>query len=367
MEIPFFNYPDLFKQNKNELIKIFEDVGNRGAFILQKDLSEFESNLANLTGANYAVGVGNATDGLQLALIAGEIEKESEVIISSHTMIATANAIYHAGCKPIPVEAGSDSMIDYNSIEMVINEKTKAIMPTHLNGRTCDMDKISIIAEKYDLDLYEDAAQGLGSSFKGKYAGTFGVASAISFYPAKNLGSLGDAGAVLTNDQDVYEKLMMLRDHGRDPKNGQILCWGLNSRLDNLQAAFLNYMLKNYAGIIDRRRQIASIYNKELLSVSQIQLPPPPNEGNHFDVFQNYEIQANNRDELMQFLYNKGIGSLVQWSGKAIHQFTNLGFNQKCPNTDILFERILMIPLNMSITDEQVLKVCKSIKEYYSY
>ena len=367
MEIPFFNYADLFKQNKNELIRIFEDVGNRGAFILQKDLLEFEQELSKFTGANYAVGVGNATDGLQLALTAGNIEKDSEIIISSHTMIATAGAIHHVGCKPIPVETGPDLLIDYSNIESAITSNTKAIMPTHLNGRTCDMDKIISIAKKYNLEIYEDAAQGLGSSFRGKSAGTFGVASAISFYPAKNLGSLGDAGAILTNDIEIYEKLMMLRDHGRNPKNGDISCWGVNSRLDNLQAAFLKYMLKDYAKIIKRRRQIALIYDNELSSIAQIKLPPPPNQGNHFDVFQNYEIQADNRDELKIFLHDNGIGTLIQWSGKAIHQFTSLGFNQKCPNTDKLFNRILMIPLNMFITDEQVFTVCKSIKEFYSY
>ena len=250
MEIPFFNYSELFNQNKSEFVKIFEDVGARGAFILQKDLDEFEERLADFTGSKYAVGVGNATDGLQLALMAGQIKIGSEIIISSHTMIATAGAIHHAGCIPIPVEAGGDSMIDSSSVEEAINENTSAIMPTHLNGRTCNMDEIISIANKNKLDIYEDAAQGLGSSFKGKSAGTFGKASAISFYPAKNLGSLGDAGAVLTNDQDIYKRLVMLRDHGRDPGTGDISCWGINSRLDNLQAAFLNFMIKNYEKII---------------------------------------------------------------------------------------------------------------------
>lgn len=366
MEIPFFNYADLFKQNKKEFIKIFEDVCSRGAFILQKDLLEFEHELAKFTGAKFAVGVGNATDGLQLALMAGNIEKNSEIIISSHTMIATASAIHHIGCKPIPVEAGSDLNIDCDNIESAITSKTKAIMPTHLNGRTCNMDNIMSIAKKHDLEIYEDAAQGLGSSFKGKSAGTFGVASAISFYPAKNLGSFGDAGAVLTNDKKIYEKLMMLRDHGRNSSNGEISCWGVNSRLDNLQAAFLKYILKDYEKIINRRREIAKNYHEELSTITEIELPPAPNDGVHFDVFQNYEIKAKKRDDLKEFLNQKGIGTLIQWSGKAIHHFTNLGFNQKCPNTDRLFNKILMIPMNMFITDDQVMKVCKSIKEFYS-
>ncbi len=366
MKIPFFNYPDLFKNNKNDLIKIFEDVGNRGAFILQKDLSDFENNLAKYTGAKYAIGVGNATDGLQLSLMAGELESNSEVIISSHTMIATASAINHIGSVPKPIEVGEDLMIDYNEIEKVINDKTRAIMPTHLNGRTCNMDKIQLIADKYNLDIYEDAAQALGSTFRGKSAGTFGIAAAISFYPAKNLGSLGDAGAILTNSDHIYEKILMLRDHGRDPKTGDVKCWGVNSRMDNLQAAFLNFMLSNYDKIVSRRREIAKLYDSELRSIEQIKLPPAPSNGDHFDVFQNYEIQAENRCQLREYLHDCGIGSMIQWSGKAIHQFRNLGFKENCPYTDGLFEKILMIPLNMFISDDDVFEVIKTIKNFYN-
>ena len=207
---------------------------------MQQDLEEFENNLVNYTGSKYAVGVANATDGLQIGLMAGGLKEGGEVIISSHTMIATASAIHFAGGVPVPVDCGKDLMIDLTSAAKEINDKTVAIMPTQLNGRTCNMDEIKEFANKYNLAIYEDA-QALGSKFKNKQAGTFGISSAISLYPAKILGCLGDGGAILTDDKDVYEKIMLLRDHRRDPDTGEVVSWGFNSRLDNLQAAFLNY------------------------------------------------------------------------------------------------------------------------------
>ena len=196
-KIPFFDYPRLYLDNEKELNEIFKDVSSRGSFILQKDLEKFEDNLAAYTGAKHAVGVGNATDALEIALKVAGIKPNDEIIISTYTMIATAGAINHVGALAVPVDIRDDHLIDYSQIEKNITAQTKAIMPTQLNGRTCNMDIICDIADKYNLLLFEDAAQGLGSKFKNKSAGTFGLASAISFYPAKNLGSLGDGGAIL--------------------------------------------------------------------------------------------------------------------------------------------------------------------------
>ena len=189
VKVPFFNYPHVFTSQEEELMSVIRDVGRRGAFIMQKDLADLEVNLAAYTGAKYVVGVANATDAIQLGLMAGGIESDDEVIFCSHTMVATASAIHFAGAVPVPVEAGPDHLMDPGAIEAAITPKTKAIMPTQLNGRTADMDAIQAIADKHGLMLFEDAAQALGSKFKGKCAGTFGVASCISFYPAKVLVS----------------------------------------------------------------------------------------------------------------------------------------------------------------------------------
>jgi len=364
--VPFFNYPFVFNFEEEQFISIFKDVGQRGAFIMQRDLVDFERHLAEYTGANYALGVANCTDGLHIALRAAGIGPGDEVIFSSHTMVATAAAIHFAGAVPVPVECGPDHLIDPVSVEAAITSKTKAIMPTQLNGRTADMDALQAIADKHGLMIVEDAAQALGSLYKGKAAGTFGIASAISFYPAKNLGSLGDGGAVLTNDEDVYRKMWLLRDHGRD-EDGEVVIWGLNSRLDNLQAAFLDFKLGNYREEVNRRRELAALYQAGLRDLKELGLPPAPDsEADHFDVFQNYEIEADRRDDLRAYLKERGIGTLVQWGGKPVHQFKKLGFNISLPYTERMFTRCLMLPLNRSLSDEDIEYVCSTIRQFYS-
>ncbi len=365
--IPFFEYPRLFLDHKEKLTEIFIEVSSRGSFILQKDLENFEQNLASFIGANYAIGVGNATDALEIMLKVAGIGFNDEVLISTHTMIATAGAINHVGATAIPMDIGDDHLIDYNQIEKNITNKTKAIMPTQLNGRTCNMDLICKIAEKHGLLLFEDAAQGLGSKFKNKSAGTFGLASAISFYPAKNLGSLGDGGVIILNDESLYKEIISYRDHGREPISGEVISWGINSRLDNLQAAFLNYFLSNYNLVIERRRNIARLYNEYLSDLKEINLPPSPeNSLDHFDVFQNYEIRAQNRDALRMYLNEHNIGTLIQWSGMAIHQHHNLGFTQKLKKADEFFKKILMLPMNMFISDNDVMYISQTIKKFYN-
>jgi dTDP-4-amino-4,6-dideoxygalactose transaminase len=346
-------------------MNIVRDVGRRGAFIMQKDLVEFEKNLSVFTGAKYAIGVGNATDALQIALMAGGIKPGDEVIFCSHTMVATAAAIHFAGAVPVPVEAGPDHLMDPSKIEGAITSRTKAIMPTQLNGRTSNMDSIMAVAKKHGLEVYEDAAQALGSKFKGQCAGTFGKASCISFYPAKVLGCFGDGGAVLTNDDRTYQRILALHDHGRD-QSGEVIMWGMNSRLDNMQAALLDYQLNAYGGVVERRRSAARRYKERLGRLDEVVLPPGPDDDpDHFDVYQNYEIEAENRDGLKAYLAERGVGTLIQWGGKAVHQFTALGFKMSLPYTEKLFERVLMIPMNMSLTDDDVDYVCDRIIEFY--
>jgi dTDP-4-amino-4,6-dideoxygalactose transaminase len=364
--VPFFNYPHVFVSQESELLAVFRDVGRRGAFILQKDLKTFEDNLARYLGAKYAVGVGNATDGLIIALRAAGIGAGDEVIISSHTMIATAAAVHFAGATPVPVESGADHLIDPLSIEQAITPRTRAIMPTQLNGRTCNMDMLQAIADRHHLMILEDAAQALGSRFKGRCAGTFGVAAAISFYPAKVLGCLGDGGAVIPSDDGVYQRLCELRDHGRSAE-GDIVSWGLNTRLDNLQAAILDAQFKNYPQVVARRREIASLYQQQLGDLEQLVLPPAPDsDPDHFDIFQNYEIEAEQRDELKAYLRENGVGTLIQWGGQAVHQCRKLGFTQQLPQTDHLFTRMLMLPMNMSLADDDVQYVCETIRRFYA-
>ncbi len=365
--VPFFNYPFVFTASEGRFLETLRAVGRRGAFIMQKDLADFEANLAAYTGAKYAVGVSNATDGLQMALMAGGLKAGDEVIICSHTMVATAASIHFAGGVPVPVEVGADRCIDADAIEAAITPKTRAICPTQLNGRTCNMDRIMAVAAKHGLGVFEDAAQALGSKFKGGSAGTFGRAACISFYPAKVLGCLGDGGAVLTNDEEIYKKLLLLRDHGRD-ETGDVVMWGMNSRLDNVEAAYLDFQLKDYPNVVERRRGIAAIYQQRLGACERVTLPPAPgSDPNHFDIYQNYEVEGDKRDELKAYLKEQGVGTLIQWGGRPVHQFGKLGFKQRLPKTDRFFTRCIMLPLNMSLVDDDVHHVCDKVLEFYSH
>lgn len=365
MNIPFFNYQALFSEHEQELVDIFKDVGSRGAYILQKDLEDFERNLADFMNVKYAFGVANGTDALDIALRAAGIGAGDEVIVPSHTYIASAAAIHFSGATPVLAELGPDHMLDADHAETLMTDKTRAIMPVQVNGRTCNMDQIQEIAEKHTLKIIEDAAQGLGSKFKGKHAGTFGLAGTISFYPAKLLGCLGDGGAIVTNDDAMAEKMFLLRDHGRN-EEGEVVAWGVNSRLDNLQAAFLDFKLKNYHHDIQRRREIAKLYQEGLGDLDQLALPPAPDEdGPHFDVYQNYELEADSRDELKDYLAEQGVRTIIQWAGTPVHQFQKLGFDVDLPKTDKFFTRCLMLPMNMSLTDDEVAYIIEKIRAFY--
>ena len=363
--IAFFVYPEVYRRHDEEYLDIFKDVGSRGAFILQNDLARFEANLPAFLGAKHALGVGNATDGLMLALRAAGISPGDEVILSSHTMVATAAAVHFAGGVSVPVECGPDHLISPDAAAAAVTPRTRFLMPTQLNGRTCDMDRLQAIADRHGSLIVEDAAQALGSKFKGRAAGTFGVAAAISFYPAKVLGCFGDGGAVITNDGDIREKLSQLRDHGRD-SSGNVVSWGVNSRLDNLHAAILDFQLTRYGEVMERRRRIAAMYTERLAEVPEATLPPAPDsDPDHFDIYQNYEIEADRRDRLKAYLKENGIGTLIQWGGQAIHHLKSLGFTQSLPFTDRLFERLLMLPMNMSITDDDVDYICDHVRRFY--
>jgi len=365
--VPFFNYPFLIKEREQEVRAKMDEVLARGAFIHQAENWEFERNLALFLGVKHALGVANGTDGLIIALRAAGIRPGDEVIMPSHTYIATAASVALTGGKPVLVECGADHMVDSAAMAEAVTAKTRFLMPVHVNGRACNMDAIQEIAQKHGLTIVEDAAQGLGSKFKGRFAGTFGAAGMFSFYPAKVLGCFGDGGAVVTNDDEMAERIALLRDHGRN-KDGMMVTWGLNSRLDNLQAAVLNVKLKYYQEVMDRRRQVAGFYQEGLGALKEVVLPPSPSSGDHYDIYQNYEVEADRRDELKKFLADNGVGTLIQWGGSAVHMFKELGFSDiKLPITERMTSRFLMLPMNISLTDDDVAYVIDKVRQFYGY
>jgi len=365
--IPFFNYPALFKAREKEIMCVLHDVMERGAYILQKDLEQFEQNLKVFLDVKHAFGVSDGTNALILALRASGIGPGNEVILCSHTYIATAAAVHFAGAKPVLVECGADHMIDPAAVKDALTDKSRAIMPTQLNGRTCDMDALLEIANQHNLLIIEDAAQALGSRFKERCAGTFGIAGTFSFYPAKLLGCFGDGGAIVTNDDEMAQKLSLLRDHGRN-EEGEVVDWGTNSRLDNIHAAVLDWKLQTFKDDIDRRRKIAAMYQKSLGDIGALGLPPYPGEDErHFDVYQNFEMEAKHRDALKAFLAERGIGTIIQWGGKAVHQFKGLGFGGiRLPVVEKMTGRFLMLPMHTALSNEDVAYICECINEFYS-
>ncbi len=363
--VPFFDYTALFAVQREEIMGTVERVFAAGRLILGEDLEIFEANLARYLGVQHAFGVGNGTDGLLIALMASGVGNGHEVILPSHTFVATGAAVHYAGATPVPADCSDDHLIDPDSVRANITKHTKAIMPVQLNGRTCEMDALQAIAEEHDLTIVEDAAQALGAEFKGKKAGTFGRAGMFSFYPAKTLGCFGDGGCVVTDDRDVADRIKSLRNHGR-MDNGDVREWSMNSRLDNVQAALLDLKLKVYPNEIRRRRHIAQMYQDRLGGIEALRLPPTPGaDPRHFDVYQNYEVEALRRDELREYLKANGVDTILQWGGKAIHHFPALGFRVELPVTERVIERSFLLPMNTSLSDDDVSYICDLIDEFY--
>lgn len=366
-KIPFFNYGALFTRFEDDFMRIFQDVGRRGAFIMQKDLEEFEEALKSFLDVKHAFGVADGTNALIIGLKSLGIGPGDEVIVPSHTYIASAASVEIVGAKPVLCDIGDDHLICPKSAESKITDKTKAIMPVNVNGRTCAMDPIFEVAKKHGIMVVEDSAQALGSRYKGQCAGTFGKFGTFSFYPAKVMGCFGDGGAVVTNDDEVAEQLMLWRDHGRN-EDGKVVGWGTNSRLDNLQAAFLHHKLKHYHEDMARRREIAQMYQDGLGDLSQLKLPPAPDaDPDHYDIYQNYEMAADDRANLQQYLRDNGIGAIQQWAGTMVHQFEALGFEdqQDLPKTEAFSKRALMIPMHMAMSNEDVDYIIAKIRSFY--
>lgn len=364
MKVPFFNYPKLYEDEAEMLDPVIKDCLKRGAFIMQDDLSSFEKELADYLDVKHVIGVADGTMAILLGLKALDLRAGGEVILPSHTFVATAAAVKHAGLKPVLCDCKEDHLMDHNDLEHRINENTVAILPVQLNGRTCEMDKIQDLSSKYNLKIAEDACQALGSKFNDKYAGTFGLFGALSFYPSKTLGCFGDGGAIITSDSEVYKNIIQLRDHGRGT-NGIVTQWGFNSRLDNVQAAILRAKFSKYDAIINKRRALAKQYVELLSDINEIILPQFDDQ-NHFDVFQNFEIRAKTRDQLVEYLKDHEIGTLKQWGGFCLHQFTQLGMNSDLPFCESLTKEFLMLPLNTTLGSEDIDYVSRTIRNFYN-
>lgn len=363
MKVPFVDPKIHYQQLKKEILKAIDDVLSRGDLILRKDVEEFEKNIAAFVGTKYAIGLNSGTDALFLSLRAAGISPGDEVITVAHTFVASVAAIVHCGAKPILVDVGEDFLIDVEKVESLITPKTKAIIPVHFNGRVCDMEKLMEIAKKHNLIIIEDAAQALGAKFDGKVAGSLGLTGCFSLYPFKILGAFGDGGIVTTNDENIAQKIRLLRDHGQKTKT-ELVCYGFNSRLDNLQAAILNVKFRYLPEWIKRRQEIANLYNQGLSDIPEVKLPPKPDE-KHFDIYQNYVLRVQKRDELFEYLKEKEIETLIK-DPIALHHHPALGLSHcQLPYTEKLAKEVISLPIYPELTDGEIEYVINCIKEFY--
>lgn len=364
MKVPFVNPSEHYRCLRKEILEIIDDVLSRGDLILRKDVEDFEKNIASFVGTKYAIGLNSGTDALFFALKSAGIKPGDEVITVAHTFVASVSVIVHCGAKPVLIDVGEDFTIDTGKIEEAVTSRTKAIIPVHLNGRVCDMKKLMEVAEKYNLIIIEDAAQALGAKFDGKMAGSFGLAGAFSLYPFKALGAFGDGGILVTNDDALAREVRLLRDHGQKTKT-ELVCFGWNSRLDNVQAAILNLKLKYLPEWIQRRREIANLYFNGLSSISEIELPPQSDE-RHFDIYQNYVLRVSRRDELAAYLKERGVETLIK-DPIALHHQTFLGLSSfNLPYTEQLAKKVISLPIYPEIANEQVEYVIDSVKKFYA-
>lgn len=366
--VRFIDYQKQFRKIEADLMKVIHETLSAGDLMLRSQLADFERHLAEFVAVPAAIGVNSCTDGIFLTLKALGIGPEDEVITVSHTFVATVASIHHTGATPVLVDILEDGSMDPDAVARAITSRTKAIIPVHVNGYLCEMDRIMDIAESAGVVVVEDSAQALGASYLGKRGGAWGIAGTFSFYPAKQLGAFGDGGAVTTKNIELAEKLRLLRNHGRTPE-GDISCYSYNSRLDNLQAAILDYKLKLLPSWVTERREIAEKYCSALGDIEQLTLPAAPSaETSRFCSFQNYELLAEDRDSLLSFLRSEGIEIILPWGGKAVHHFPKLSlghFSSQLPRTNERFTKIMTLPMHNELTDEDTDYVIDRVRAFY--
>lgn len=364
MNVPFVSFKPLEKELDSQLRAAFERVYENSWYIDGNEDKAFEAAFAKYCNTDHCVGNGNGLDALVLSLKALDIGSGDEVIVPSNTFIATALAVTYAGATPVFVEPDIRTYnIDPSRIEEKITANTKAIMPVHLYGQPCDMDPILAIAKKHGLYVIEDCAQAHGATYKGKVIGSFGDAAGFSFYPGKNLGALGDAGATVTNNKELADKIRALGNYGSDYKYHHIYK-GNNSRLDELQAAFLSAKLPLMDKVNDARRAVAAKYLSGIKNPAII-LPYVPDYA--VPVWHLFAIRCDRRDELAQYLADKGIGTNKHYPIPMHLQdcYADLGIRKgELPIAEEISATELSIPMYYGMTDEEIDYVIDAINAF---
>ncbi|MBS1953538.1 MAG: DegT/DnrJ/EryC1/StrS family aminotransferase [Cyanobacteria bacterium SZAS-4] len=352
-----------YQTYKAQIDTAVQRVLESGHYILGPELERFEKDFAEFLGAGYVAGCASGTEAIYLALAAADVGPGDEVLVVAHTAVPTISAISMTGATPVFVDIDADSYVmDVKKIEAKITSKTKVLCPVHLYGQVVDMDGIMKIAAAHRLTVLEDVAQGTGATYKGKTVGTIGDFGAFSFYPSKNLGAFGDGGAVSTKTKENFDRLVMLRNYGQSKRYHHDII-GINSRLDEMQAAILSAQIPFVHEWNERRREIAKRYTDGLKDV--VVTPAENMDSTH--VYHLYVIQSPDRDDLQAYLLDRGIQCLIHYPIPAHTQkaYSYLGYKPgDLPVTERLAKRILSLPMFPELTNEQIDQVIKSIRDF---
>ncbi len=370
-KVNFINnsYRRYYNAHRSEILKAIDKCFKYGDFVLREDVRKFEKNLCDFTGAKYSVAVNSGTDALKLSYKACGLKTGQEVITVGHTFISSIEEIVHLGGIPILVDVCSDGLIDVLEIERAITPNTVGIVPVHLSGKVCDMTKIMEIAKRHKLWVVEDACQALGAERDDKIAGTFGNTGCFSFISPKTMGGAGDNGAIITNDEKLYQELLLLRNHYNITQNALLGCqpetpdkmgWGYNSRMDNIQAAILNVKFKYYPKMLKRRKEIAERYNKGLEKLP-ITLP----EQQEGQIYQEYIIRIPDLWEFDDYMAKNGVELLIR-DTIPNHKLEGLNLDHfKLPMTEQMAEEAVRLPIYPELTNSDVDYVIKHIVKFY--
>lgn len=367
MKIPFLSFEETNKKIKPEIIKAFEQFFDKSWYVLGDSVKKFEQEFALFSDVKHCVGVSNGLDALHIALRALNVGMGDEVIVPSNTYIATVLAVSYVGAIPVFVEPDLNTYnINPAKIEASITSKTKAIMPVHLYGQACEMDSIIAIAEKNELFVVEDNAQSQGATYSGRRTGSFGHINGTSFYPGKNLGALGDAGAVTTDDPELAKKASILRNYGSDKKYYNEVI-GYNMRLDECQAAFLTVKLKYLEQWTTQRHQIAGWYNAALRNIGDLILPVVKENATH--VYHIYMVRTKQRNALQKYLEENSIGTLIHYPVPPFLQKAYANLDHKpgdFPIAEEIANTCLSLPVWPGIKEEEINRIAGIIQKFYN-
>jgi dTDP-4-amino-4,6-dideoxygalactose transaminase len=364
MKIPYVSLSNQWKKERKNLLKLIDRSLASGSWVGGKNIDIFEKKIAKICNTKYAVALNSGTDALTLSLHLLGVKKGDEVITTPNSFVASLSVIVHLGAKPVFVDVLPDQLMDPSKLENVISKKTKAIMPVHLTGRICEMNKINMIAKKHKIPVIEDAAQAIGSKYFNKPSGSLSEIGCFSAHPLKNLNAAGDGGYISTNNKKIYEKFKELRNHGMINRN-KIKNFGYVSRMDNLQATILNYRLKNFKNVIKLRRNNFKLYEKYL---DKNFVFFPEEKKNQFNTYHTFVIQTDKRDQLQKYLFKNGIGTAIHYPIPLHLQPASKSIGYKKGSFKVAekqAKRILTLPINQFLKKKEIKYICNKINLFF--